>query len=153
MLKLTLGRTARESRIELNGVDVSTFFRSVVLRAGVEEATIANMEYSGAVVVEMEGGHLALQQAMHFVKCDACDTVLRGEARAPEMIRVTAFGESAHRHEQAPTARQDLPATCKGYKEEDCARRCDEGAIDLGGMGGSERSVMCRGCGKTITLT
>lgn len=50
----------------------------------------------------------------------------------------------------APTATIELPAVCRGYKSEDCARRGDEGAIEMGGMGGGPVTIMCRGCGEQI---
>ena len=48
-----------------------------------------------------------------------------------------------------PTARVEVPQSCQGYKAEDCARQSDEGCIDLS-VFGSERTLMCRGCGETL---
>jgi hypothetical protein len=39
------------------------------------------------------------------------------------------------------------PETCKAHKAEDCARVSEDAVIELGGMGGSEITLMCRGCG------
>lgn len=55
------------------------------------------------------------------------------------------------------TAVIELPPTCQGYKVEDCARQSEEAVIELGGMGGSDTIVMCRGCGlnphQSVVLT
>jgi hypothetical protein len=40
-----------------------------------------------------------------------------------------------------------VPETCKAHKAEDCARVSEDAVIELGGMGGSEITLMCRGCG------
>lgn len=50
-----------------------------------------------------------------------------------------------------PTAReQERPASCVGYKPEDCARVSDDAALELGGMGGGVVTMMCRGCGEQM---
>ena len=43
-----------------------------------------------------------------------------------------------------------IPDACLAYQEGDCARRCDDAVIEMGGMGGTDVTRMCRGCGETF---
>lgn len=60
MLKLTLAHRGEQSKLELDGVDVSRFFRSLTIRAEVGETTYAVLEYSGAIVVDGDAGTVTL---------------------------------------------------------------------------------------------
>lgn len=71
--------------------------------------------------------------------------------QATQVDALMAYAETQQAKEP-PRAVIQIPATCKTYKGEDCARRSDEAALELGGMGNSPRAVMCRGCGETLPL-
>jgi hypothetical protein len=77
MLKLNLTHAGKSSTIELNGVDISRYFRSISVRTAVNDATQATLEYTGAIVVETDG-EITFQQAEHFSTCDECHKVLTG---------------------------------------------------------------------------
>jgi hypothetical protein len=95
MLKLTLAPVGHRSRIELNGEDISRFFRSVVVRASVDGQTQANLEYLGTVVIEGVAGELRFEQAQHFVTCDECNKVVAGEEQPVKIIDASKFGTQA----------------------------------------------------------
>ena len=68
-----------------------------------------------------------------------------------ELLEAQVAGlEALARQQQQPRATIERPASCQAFKDEDCARVCDDAAIELGGMGGGPRSIMCRGCGETL---
>ncbi len=47
-----------------------------------------------------------------------------------------------------PRARIERPERCQAHHESDCARLNEEAVLELGGMGGTSVTLMCRGCGR-----
>lgn len=71
---------------------------------------------------------------------------------ASQIDALAAYAAQEQRKAETPRATVDRPETCRLHKAEDCARLCDDAAIELGGMGDGPRAFMCRGCGETIPL-
>jgi hypothetical protein len=94
MLKLTLTHAGKSCMVELDGVDISRYIRSIVVRADVNDPTAATLEYTGAVIVEGEAGTITLQQHEHFVTCDECGRLLGGEKQDVKIIDTSKFAQT-----------------------------------------------------------
>jgi len=88
VLTLTLALRGRETKVELNGEDISRFLCGISVASDVSGLTTATLRYRGAVVVEMMGGRLTLVQAPVYVTCGLCHKTIAG---APAEGPVTAL--------------------------------------------------------------
>ncbi len=77
-LLIELGRNSINSRVWLNGIEISEHLVSLTVRAVVGDITSATLQYSGAVTIQGEAGSIELRQAPHYVECRECGKAIHG---------------------------------------------------------------------------
>lgn len=82
------------------------------------------------------------------IRATVTQTRVSLELQESQLAGLEAYAKQQHARDTAPTARIEVPATCAGQKAEDCGRLNAEAAVDVGGMGGGDTKIMCRGCGR-----
>jgi hypothetical protein len=103
MLRIVLGTTGFNSRVELDGVDISKFIRAVMVSADATAgAPKVMLEYLGAAVVEMADGAVELHKADLLVTCGECRKVLKGQPADVTVVETSGYAQSSKTYEPVP---------------------------------------------------
>ena len=107
MLRLTLQLSGHNTRVELDGVDISRYLCALSVDTKAGGLSTATLHYRGAMIVDVEGGHVALVQAPLYVTCAQCGATQRGAPAEPIVVTVERFGDVV---EELPIPSSDPPA-------------------------------------------